>query len=158
SARAARGQRLQGAAQDRLDVPRRAAAALGGRGAPGLGARTPRPGREGVAQGGGAGELDGHGLRGGARAARARAPPGGWRERGGARAAGDRDVRAARRGPPPEDREGQLMLVPMIDTSPRPAAAGAAIAQDTLTWGLEAQVQNALNVWLPMKNPSQMPA
>jgi hypothetical protein len=49
------------------------------------------------------------------------------------------------------------MLVPMIDTSPRPApvAAGTELSMD---FGLEQQVQNALNLWLPLKNPSQMPA
>jgi hypothetical protein len=49
------------------------------------------------------------------------------------------------------------MLVPMIDTSPSPApvSAGAELSMD---FGLEQQVQNALNLWLPLKNPSQMPA
>jgi hypothetical protein len=49
------------------------------------------------------------------------------------------------------------MLVPMIDTSPAPApvAADAGLSMD---FGLERQVQNALNLWLPLKNPAQMPA
>ncbi|MCW3065449.1 MAG: hypothetical protein JWN32_2621 [Solirubrobacterales bacterium] len=49
------------------------------------------------------------------------------------------------------------MLVPMIDASPAPAPAtyGADLSID---FGLEAQVQNALNLFLPLKNPTQMPA
>jgi hypothetical protein len=45
----------------------------------------------------------------------------------------------------------------MIDTRPSPAPeiAGAGLSLD---FGLEQQVQNALNLWLPLKNPSQMPA
>lgn len=49
------------------------------------------------------------------------------------------------------------MLVRTIDTSPdvAPATAGAHLA---LSFGLEQQVQNALNLYLPLKNPTQMPA
>jgi hypothetical protein len=49
------------------------------------------------------------------------------------------------------------MFVPRIDTSPSPApkTLGTELAMD---FGLEQQVQNALNLWLPLKNPSQMPA
>jgi hypothetical protein len=50
------------------------------------------------------------------------------------------------------------MLVPQIDTSPNPVAAAAAAPEVSLQFGLEAQVQNALNLYLPMKNPTQMPA
>jgi hypothetical protein len=50
------------------------------------------------------------------------------------------------------------MLVPQIDTSPSPVPATAAAAEVSLQFGLEAQVQNALNLYLPMKNPTQMPA
>ena len=49
------------------------------------------------------------------------------------------------------------MLVPMIDTSQRPAPYTMS-TELSLDFGLEEQVQNALNLWLPMKNPSQMPA
>ena len=49
------------------------------------------------------------------------------------------------------------MLVRTIDTSPdvAPATAGGHLA---LSFGLEQQVQNALNLYLPLKNPTQMPA
>ena len=50
------------------------------------------------------------------------------------------------------------MLVPFIDTSPHPVPATAVAAEVSLQFGLEAQVQNALNLYLPMKNPTQMPA
>jgi hypothetical protein len=50
------------------------------------------------------------------------------------------------------------MLVPQIDTSPSPAPTAARGAELSLQFGLEAQVQNALNLYLPMKNPTQMPA
>jgi hypothetical protein len=50
------------------------------------------------------------------------------------------------------------MLVPFIDTSPNPVPATAVAAEVSLQFGLEAQVQNALNLYLPMKNPTQMPA
>lgn len=50
------------------------------------------------------------------------------------------------------------MLVPQIDTSPNPVPATAVAAEVSLQFGLEAQVQNALNLYLPMKNPTQMPA
>jgi hypothetical protein len=49
------------------------------------------------------------------------------------------------------------MLVPIIDASPAPAPA-THDADLSISFGLEAQVQNALNVFLPLKNPSQMPA
>jgi hypothetical protein len=49
------------------------------------------------------------------------------------------------------------MLVRTIDTSPdvAPATAGSHLS---LSFGLEQQVQNALNLYLPLKNPTQMPA
>jgi hypothetical protein len=50
------------------------------------------------------------------------------------------------------------MLVPHIDTSPNPAPSVAPAAELSLQFGLEAQVQNALNLYLPLKNPTQMPA
>lgn len=49
------------------------------------------------------------------------------------------------------------MLVPMIDTSERPAPFEMS-TELSLDFGLETQVQNALNLWLPLKNPAQMPA
>jgi hypothetical protein len=42
-----------------------------------------------------------------------------------------------------------------IDTGPAPAPAPAPASPDG---GLEGQVQNALNLYLPLKNPVQMPA
>jgi hypothetical protein len=50
------------------------------------------------------------------------------------------------------------MLVPHIDTSPSPAPAAGPGTELSLQFGLEAQVQNALNLYLPLKNPTQMPA
>jgi hypothetical protein len=50
------------------------------------------------------------------------------------------------------------MIVPSIDTSPAPAPGVAPPNQLALQFGLEKQVQNALNLYLPMKNPTQMPA
>ena len=49
------------------------------------------------------------------------------------------------------------MLVRTIDTRPdvAPATAGGHLS---LSFGLEQQVQNALNLYLPLKNPTQMPA
>ena len=49
------------------------------------------------------------------------------------------------------------MLVRTIDTSPdvAPATPGSHLS---LSFGLEQQVQNALNLYLPLKNPTQMPA
>lgn len=49
------------------------------------------------------------------------------------------------------------MLLRKIETSPdvAPATAGGHLS---LSFGLEQQVQNALNLYLPLKNPSQMPA
>jgi len=44
-----------------------------------------------------------------------------------------------------------------IDTSPEPAPA-APHAELSMDFGLEKQVQNALNLYLPLKNPTQMPA
>jgi hypothetical protein len=49
------------------------------------------------------------------------------------------------------------MFVPRIDTSPSPAPKTLG-TELSLDFGLEQQVQNALNLWLPLKNPSQMPA
>jgi hypothetical protein len=49
------------------------------------------------------------------------------------------------------------MLVSQIDPSPAPAPSIVG-ADLSLHWGLEAQVQNALNLYLPLKNPTQMPA
>jgi hypothetical protein len=48
------------------------------------------------------------------------------------------------------------MLVPRIDTrpgGPPPAAGGPPVV-----FSVEGQVQNALNLFLPLKNPTQMPA
>jgi hypothetical protein len=50
------------------------------------------------------------------------------------------------------------MIVARIDTSPAPAPGVAPPGQFELQFGLEKQVQNALNLYLPMKNPTQMPA
>jgi hypothetical protein len=49
------------------------------------------------------------------------------------------------------------MHLGMIDTSPEPAPA-APHAGLSMDFGLEKQVQNALNLYLPLKNPTQMPA
>jgi hypothetical protein len=49
------------------------------------------------------------------------------------------------------------MHLGMIDTSPEPAP-GAPHAELAMHFGLEKQVQNALNLYLPLKNPTQMPA
>jgi hypothetical protein len=49
------------------------------------------------------------------------------------------------------------MHLGMIDTSPEPAP-GAPHAELAMRFGLEKQVQNALNLYLPLKNPTQMPA
>jgi hypothetical protein len=49
------------------------------------------------------------------------------------------------------------MLVPRIDASPETAVATTG-AEPSLSFGLERQVQNALNLYLPLKNPAQMPA
>jgi hypothetical protein len=49
------------------------------------------------------------------------------------------------------------MFVPRIDTSPSPAPKTLS-TELSMHFGLEQQVQNALNLWLPLKNPSQMPA
>jgi hypothetical protein len=49
------------------------------------------------------------------------------------------------------------MLVPRIDASPEAALATTG-AEPSLSFGLERQVQNALNLYLPLKNPTQMPA
>jgi hypothetical protein len=49
------------------------------------------------------------------------------------------------------------MLVPRIDASPH-AAPTAPHADLSVSFGLEQQVQNALNLYLPLKNPTQMPA
>lgn len=49
------------------------------------------------------------------------------------------------------------MHLGMIDTSPEPAP-GAPHAGLAMDFGLEKQVQNALNLYLPLKNPTQMPA
>jgi hypothetical protein len=49
------------------------------------------------------------------------------------------------------------MLLRTIDT--RPEATPAPPRADlSLSFGLEQQVQNALNLYLPLKNPTQMPA
>ena len=50
------------------------------------------------------------------------------------------------------------MIVPSIDTSPAPAPGVAPPKGLELQFGVEKQVQNALNLYLPMKNPTQMPA
>jgi hypothetical protein len=49
------------------------------------------------------------------------------------------------------------MLVRPIDPSPD-AAPAASHAELAMSFGLERQVQNALNLYLPLKNPTQMPA
>jgi hypothetical protein len=49
------------------------------------------------------------------------------------------------------------MLVRTIETSPDLAAAAPG-GHLSLSFGLEQQVQNALNLYLPLKNPTQMPA
>jgi hypothetical protein len=49
------------------------------------------------------------------------------------------------------------MLVPRIDTRPD-SVPTAASPEPALTFSLEGQVQNALNLFLPLKNPAQMPA
>lgn len=49
------------------------------------------------------------------------------------------------------------MYVPRIDTRPDPAGAHSG-AGASLPLSVEGQVQNALNLFLPMKNPAQMPA
>jgi hypothetical protein len=49
------------------------------------------------------------------------------------------------------------MLVPRIDASPE-AAPTTHHAELSMSFGLEHQVQNALNLYLPLKNPAQMPA
>jgi hypothetical protein len=46
------------------------------------------------------------------------------------------------------------MLLRPIDTAPRPSAAGV----PAVDFALEGQVQKPLNVFLPLKNPRQMPA
>src|SRR5262245_33999393 len=49
------------------------------------------------------------------------------------------------------------MLVPMINAAPD--AASTTYGTDlSISFGLESQVQNALNLYLPLKNPTQMPA
>ena len=48
------------------------------------------------------------------------------------------------------------MLVPKIDASPQ-AAPATHHAELSMDFGLEHQVQNALNLYLPLKNPTQMP-
>jgi hypothetical protein len=52
------------------------------------------------------------------------------------------------------------MIVPRIDTSPHPAvpASSTPVGETALNFSLVGQVQNALNVFLPLKNPTQMPA
>jgi hypothetical protein len=51
------------------------------------------------------------------------------------------------------------MIVRRIDTRPSATPAFNAVsAEPSLTFNLEGQVQNALNVFLPLKNPAQMPA
>jgi hypothetical protein len=49
------------------------------------------------------------------------------------------------------------MFVPRIDTRPAPAGARTG-AGPSLPLSVEGQVQNALNLYLPMKSPAQMPA
>jgi hypothetical protein len=45
-----------------------------------------------------------------------------------------------------------------IDTRPEPVPGNVGQAALSMSFGLERQVQNALNLWLPMKTPAQMPA
>ena len=49
------------------------------------------------------------------------------------------------------------MFVPRIDTRPDPSDAGGPAGPSPLL-SVEGQVQNALNLFLPLKNPTQMPA
>jgi hypothetical protein len=49
------------------------------------------------------------------------------------------------------------MFVPRIDTRPHPTAA-IAPAHPELPLSVEGQVQNGLNLYLPLKSPAQMPA
>jgi hypothetical protein len=51
----------------------------------------------------------------------------------------------------------RLMHVPRIDTSPDRSGAGGGDRPSPLL-SVEGQVQNALNLFLPMKSPAQMPA
>src|SRR4051812_9030178 len=111
-----------------------------------------------MAKGGGHRDRDGDGVRHRPRPSGARRPRCRRSRLGHAPRRCDRYVRAARRGPPVAHRRGPLMLVPQIDTSPNPVAAAAGTPEVSLQFGLEAQVQNALNLYLPMKNPTQMPA
>jgi hypothetical protein len=55
------------------------------------------------------------------------------------------------------------MLVPRIEAAPGAGAAararaGAYVSHPAPRLSLEGQVQSALNLWLPLKNPAQMPA
>ncbi|MEA2459042.1 MAG: hypothetical protein QOC95_2014 [Thermoleophilaceae bacterium] len=45
-----------------------------------------------------------------------------------------------------------------IDASPHPVAPPVAAPRPTVNLALERQVQNALNLFLPLKSPAQMPA
>jgi hypothetical protein len=49
------------------------------------------------------------------------------------------------------------MIVRPIETS-GPEVDAAAVPQGPVDLSLERQVQNALNLWLPLKSPAQMPA
>jgi hypothetical protein len=51
----------------------------------------------------------------------------------------------------------RLMFVPRIDTRPDPPGAEGG-GGPSLPLSVEGQVQNALNLFLPMKSPAQMPA